>query len=80
MSDEQTVVHVVPHDDGWHISIWRRLEGPHKVLIRELKAERASGVFDLKRDAVKRARELAGRGAVYLHRRNGKIRRLPPVA
>jgi hypothetical protein len=59
--DKHNVVHVVPHPDGWAV------KKPH--------AERSSAVCDLQTDAIARANELAGRGEVLIHGRNGKIRK-----
>jgi uncharacterized protein YdaT len=61
---KHNVVHVVQHDDGW--------------AVKQTHAERASGVFDLQKEAIDRARELAGDGEVIVHGRDGKIRRLTP--
>lgn len=64
MADKHNVVHVVEHDEGW--------------AVKKTHAEKASGVFDRQAEAIDRARELAGRGEVVVHGRNGKIRRLTP--
>jgi hypothetical protein len=63
-NDRHDVVHVVQKDDRW--------------AIKKTHAERASGVFDRQAEAIARAKELAGRGEVVIHGRDGKIRRMTP--
>jgi uncharacterized protein YdaT len=63
-SDTHNVVHVVQHDEGW--------------AVKKVHAERSSGVFERQAEAIERAKELAGRGEVVIHGRNGKIRRMTP--
>ena len=52
-------VFVVPRGDQWVV------KKPH--------AERASAVLPTKADALKRAKELAGRGEVHVQGKNGKF-------
>lgn len=42
-------------------------------VVKKPHAERASGVFDTKAEAVARAKELAGRGEIHIQNRNGKF-------
>lgn len=63
-NDKHRVVHVVPTDDGW--------------AVKKTHAERASGRFERQAEAIDRAKELAGRGEVIVHRLRGKIRKLTP--
>ena len=52
-------VFVTPRGDEWVV------KKPH--------AERASGVFDTKAEAVARAQELAGQGEIHIQNKNGKF-------
>lgn len=44
-----------------------------KWQVKKPHAERASGVFDTKVEAVARAKELAGRGEIHVQNKNGKF-------
>jgi hypothetical protein len=57
-------VFVVQHDDGW--------------AVKKPNAERASAVLPTQRDAIERAKELAGRGSIHIKGRNGKFRTITP--
>ncbi len=63
-NDKHNVVHVVPTDSGWAV------KKPH--------AERASALFDRQLEAIRRAKQIAGRGEVIVHGVHGKIRKLTP--
>jgi uncharacterized protein YdaT len=63
-SDKHDVVHVVRQDDQW--------------AVKKTHAERASAIYDRQAEAIDRAKELAGRGEVIVHGRDGKIRKLTP--
>jgi hypothetical protein len=52
-------VFVVPHGNEWAI------KKPH--------AERASAILPTKAEAVKRAKELAGRGEIHIQGKDGKF-------
>lgn len=58
------VIHVVKHGDQW--------------ATKKTHADRASSRHERQFEAIKRARELAGRGEVIVHGRSGKIRKLTP--
>jgi hypothetical protein len=64
MARKHEEVFVIRHEDGW--------------AVKKPNAERASGVFDTQADAIKRARELAGRGTVHIQGRRGKFRNETP--
>jgi len=63
-NDKHNVVHVVMQGDQW--------------ATKKTHAERASSLHDLQSQAIKKAKQLAGRGEVIVHGRNGKIRKLTP--
>ncbi len=63
-ANKHNVVYVVQHDDRW--------------AVRKPNADRASGVFDTQREAVERAKQLAGNGTVHIQGRHGKLRSITP--
>ena len=63
-AQKHNVVYVIQHDDGW--------------AVRKPKADRASGVFATKQEAVDRAKQLAGNGTVHIQGRHGKLRSITP--
>ncbi len=63
-NDKHNVVHVVQKGDQW--------------ATKKTHAERAGSLHDLQSEAIERAKELAGRGEVIVHGRDGKIRKLTP--
>jgi hypothetical protein len=57
-------VYVVQHGDQWAVT--------------RPNAERASAVVPTQRDAIERAKEIAGRGPIHIQGRNGKFRTITP--
>ena len=57
-------VYVVQHGDGW--------------AVKKPNAERASAVLPTQREAIERAKELAGRGSIKIQGRKGKFRTITP--
>ncbi|QOR66003.1 DUF2188 domain-containing protein [Cytobacillus suaedae] len=59
--DEDPIHHVVPHPDGW--------------AIKKEKTQRASGIFDTKKEALKKAQQMASKEhtRLIIHRQDGKI-------
>jgi hypothetical protein len=53
-------VYVVQHDEGW--------------AVKKPNSERASAVLPTQRDAIDRAKDLAGRGPIHIQGRDGKFR------
>jgi len=46
--------------------------------VKRPNAERASAVLPTQRDAIERAKEIAGRGPIHIQGRNGKFRTITP--
>jgi hypothetical protein len=58
-NDKHEESFVTPRGDEW--------------LVKKPHAERVSGVFETKAEALQRARELAGRGEIHVQNKNGKF-------
>lgn len=59
--DDNPIRHVVPHSDGW--------------AIKKEKTQRASGIFNTKKEALKKAQQMASEEhtRLIIHRQDGKI-------
>jgi len=53
--------------------VWRKCEEIWAV--EKPHAERASGLFDTKQEAIERAREIAPEGSLHIKGKNGKLRK-----
>ena len=59
--------------DTVHV-VSREVQG--KWAVEKPKAERASGLFDTKPEAIAFARKLAPEGVIHVHGKNGKLEKL----
>lgn len=63
-SHRHDTVYVVQHGDEW--------------AVKKPNAERASAVLPTQREAIERAKELAGKGSIHIQGRDGKYRTITP--
>lgn len=64
MAHKHDVVYVVQDGDYW--------------AVKKPNAERASGLFDTQKEAINRAKELAGNGTIHIKGLDGKWRKITP--
>ena len=63
-SHKHSEVYVVQHGDEW--------------AVKKPNAERSSAVVETQQHAIKRAKQLAGRGPIHMQGRDGKFRTITP--